>query len=312
MRQKVFENVTESIGNTPLVRLSKIAEGRNLFGKMEFLNPGGSVKDRIALRILEDAYKSHTLEKGQPVVEMTSGNTGAGLAVVCNNLGNPFIAFMSKGQSRERAAMLEALGVELHLVPQIDGVPGKVTGRDIEAAEKKASEFAQEIGAFYVDQFNREEGVKAHEDGTGPEIWEALEEKVDAFVAAIGSAGTFVGVSRFLKSKRKDVFCVAVEPSGAEVLSGKSVSKPRHLLQGTGYGFVPPKWEPELADQIVSVTDEEAEIMKAQLAKKEGLFIGYSAAANVVAAIKLLDSGALPSDANVVTILCDTGFKYLN
>jgi cysteine synthase A len=134
---------------------------------------------------------------------MTSGNTGAGLAVVCNYFGNPFIAFMSEGKSKERAKILEALGTELYLVPQVEGIPGKVTGKDIEAAEHKARQYAKEVGAFYVDQFNREAGVTAYKEGTGPEIWNDLNGDVDAFVAAVESGGTFVGVSKFLKSKTK-------------------------------------------------------------------------------------------------------------
>jgi cysteine synthase len=313
MHKGLFHDITESIGNTPMVELSGVVEGRDLYlyGKMEFLNPGGSVKDRIALQIVQDAYEAGDLEEGQPVVEMTSGNTGAGLAVVCNTLGNPFIAFISEGNSTKRAAMLRALGTDVRLVPQEDGKPGQVTGRDIRAAAEQAERYAREIGGFYVDQFNREGSVKAHEQGTGPEIWEALEGEIDGFVSVVGSAGTFLGTSKYLKRKTSRILCVAVEPEGAEVLKGGRVEKPTHLLQGAGYGFVPPKWDASLADLIISVNDEETLKMKDALARIEGVFVGFTAAANVVASIKLYDTGFLREGAKVATILCDTGYKYL-
>ena len=313
MSKDLFHDITESIGNTPMVELSSVIKGRNLhlYGKMEFLNPGGSVKDRIALRIMQDAYETGHLEEGQPVVEMTSGNTGAGLAVVCNTVGNPFIAFISEGNSAKRAAMLRALGTEVRLVPQEDGKPGQVTGKDITAAAEQAERYAQDIGGFYVDQFNREGSVEAHEEGTGPEIWEALGGEIDGFVSVVGSAGTFIGTSKYLKRKASHVLCAAVEPEGAEVLTGGRVEKPTHLLQGAGYGFVPPKWDASLADRIISVNDEETREMKDDLARMEGVFVGFTAAANVVASIKLYDMGFLREGAKVATILCDTGYKYL-
>ncbi|MFO7782183.1 MAG: PLP-dependent cysteine synthase family protein [Spirochaetia bacterium] len=313
MSKDLFRDITESIGNTPMVELSSVVEERDLhlYGKMEFLNPGGSVKDRIALRIVQDAYETGDLQEGQPVVEMTSGNTGAGLAVVCNTLGNPFIAFISEGNSTKRAAMLRALGTDVRLVPQEDGQPGQVTGKDIEAAAEQAERHARHIGGFYVDQFNREGGVKAHEEGTGPEIWEALGGEIDGFVSVVGSAGTFIGTSKHLKRKSPHVVCAAVEPEGAEVLKRGRVEKPTHLLQGAGYGFVPPKWDASLADHIISVQDEETLEMKDDLARIEGVFVGFTAAANVVASIKLYDMGFLRKGAKVATILCDTGYKYL-
>lgn len=313
MQNEVFHGITESIGHTPLVELPGVVGERelHLYGKMEFLNPGGSVKDRIALRIVQDAYATGDLKEGQPVVEMTSGNTGAGLAVVCNTFGNPFVAFISEGNSAKRAAMLRALGTDVRLVPQEDGQPGQVTGKDIRLAAKQAEGYAREIDGFYVDQFNRDGGVKAHEEGTGPEIWEALEGEIDGFVTVVGSAGTFVGTSVFLKRKSPRILCAAVEPQGAEVLNGNKVEKATHILQGAGYGFVPPKWDASLADRIISVDDEETRAMKDDLAQKEGIFVGFTAAANVVASIKLYDMGLVRRGANVATILCDTGYKYL-
>lgn len=277
---------------------------------MEFVQPGGSVKDRAAKMILDTALHTKKLLPGQPVVEMTSGNMGAGLAVVCGVYGHQFIATMSRGNSPQRAAMLRGLGTEVVLVPQVNGVPGQVTGDDIEAAAHEARRIAREQGAYYVDQFHATEGILAHEQGTAKEILAALDGAVDAFVAIVGSGGTFVGTSRGLKSQDPAIHCVAVEPKGAEILAGKEVTKKQHVLQGTGYGFIPPLWDPSIPDAFMAVDDEEAQEMRYRLAAQEGLYVGFSAAANVVAAIKLADSGAFHAGANIVTILCDTGLKY--
>jgi len=299
------------IGNTPLVALSRIHPTPGaIVAKAEFVQPGGSVKDRAALRIIQDARDSGQLALGQPVVEMTSGNMGAGLAVVCNVLGHPLIVTMSEGNSPARARMMEALGAEIVLVPQIDGCPSQVTGADIAVATERAVQLAEERGAFYVDQFNNPACVLAHEEGTGPEIWEAIGGKLSAFVSTVGTGGTFVGTGRFLKRRKADVYCAAVEPQGAEVLSGKQVEKQCHLLQGTGYGVVPPQWDPELVDAFLAVSDQDAAAYRRLLAEKEGLYVGYSAAANVCAAAKLIESGQLGESPTVVTVLCDTGLKY--
>ncbi len=308
----IYKNTLELIGHTPLVCLNHIQRtSGKLFAKLEAVNPGGSVKDRPALKIIQQAYKENKLTPGQTVVEMTSGNMGAGLAVVCNATGNPFIAVMSAGNSPARAKMLRDLGAEVILTPQIDGKPGQVTGNDIAAAVETAKEIAAEKKAFYVDQFNNIASVLAHVENTGPEIWHDLNGQVDAFVAAVGSGGTFIGCSRYLKSKNPAIYCVAVEPIGAEVLAGKMITNPKHVMQGTGYGIVPPHWEPALADSMMAVSDEEAIYYKELLATKESLYVGYSAGANVCAAIKLLESGLLKNPtASVVTILCDHGLKY--
>jgi len=299
------------IGNTPLVALERLHPGPGrILAKAEFLNPGGSVKDRAAKRIVEDARASGRLAPGQAVVEMTSGNMGAGLAVVCNVLGHPFVAVMSAGNSPERVRMLEALGAEVVLVPQMDGVPGQVTGADVKSAADAARRLARERGALYVDQFHNPASVSAHEHGTGPEIWEALGDRLSAFVSIVGSSGTFTGTARFLKHRRPEILCAAVEPEGCEPLAGRRIRKPRHLLQGTGYGVVPPHWQPGLADVLLTVSDEEAIRYRRLLAIKEGLYVGFSSAANVCAAVKLLTSGRLSGEATVVTILCDTGLKY--
>jgi cysteine synthase A len=177
-------------------------------------------------------------------------------------------------------------------------------------ATERAIEIARERQAFYVDQFNNPSCVGAHQTGTGPEIWAAVGDGLDAFVAAVGTGGTFVGVSRFLKEKSAAVHCAAVEPQGAEVLAGKEVDKPGHLLQGTGYGRVPPLWDPGLVDSLLAVSDEEAARFRWSLADDEGLYVGFSSAANVCAAVKLIESGRLGPAPTVATILCDTGLKY--
>jgi cysteine synthase A len=298
------------IGNTPLLELRRLHNGPGrLLAKAELFQPGGSVKDRPALKIIQLAYQSGLLKAGQPVVEMTSGNMGAGLAVVCAVYGNPFVAVMSSGNSPERAKMLRGLGAEVVLVSQVDGAPGQVTGADIARATEVAKEFAQERGAFYVDQFNNPGSVLAHYETTGPEIWNELDGELSAFVASIGSGGTFIGTSKFLKSKNSKVKCIPAEPEGADILATGKVIKPRHLLQGTGYGIVPPHWDSDLVDEFLTVTDDEATSMRTELANKEGLFVGYSAAANVVAAAKVLRS-LNDEKATVVTVLCDTGLKY--
>ncbi|UCF18710.1 MAG: cysteine synthase family protein [Gemmatimonadota bacterium] len=306
-----LDSALAMIGGTPLLELGRLHPGpARIVAKAEFVQPGGSVKDRAALRVIRDARAAGLLAPGQPVVEMTSGNMGAGLAVVCNVLGHPLIVTIPRGNSRGRARMLQALGAEVVLVDQVDGSEGHVTGADIAAATQQALELARDRDAYYVDQFNNPSCIRAHEEGTAPEIWESVGERLDAFVAAVGTGGTFVGVSRFLKRMKPEVVCAAVEPRGAEVLAGKSISKSCHLLQGTGYGILPPQWDASLADSFIAVSDHEAMTCREMLAQREGLHLGYSAAANVWAAVKLVESGRLGDAPTVATILCDTGLKY--
>lgn len=307
----VTPSALDLIGETPLVHLARVHEGPGrVLAKAEFRNPGGSVKDRPARAMIESAYTRGALVAGQPVVEMTSGNMGAGLAVVCAVKGNPFTAVMSAGNSPERARMLRALGAEVVAVPQVDGVPGSVTGADIDAAARHARALARARGAYYVDQFADDAGTLVHEHATGPEIWRDAGGAVDAFVSVVGTGATFMGVSRFLKSRDPRVRCFAVEPAGARALAGQPVTEPRHLLQGAGYGTVPPRWDRALVDGHLAVTDDEAIRWRQLLAEYEGLYVGYTAAANVCAASTLLRSGAVPRGGTVVTILCDTGLKY--
>jgi cysteine synthase A len=303
--------VLDLIGNTPLVSLSRIAGDRGyILAKAEFMQPGGSVKDRPAKKIIELAYEKARLIPGQPVIEMTSGNMGAGLAVVCSAFGNPFTAVMSAGNSIERVRMLEGLGATVVRIPQVEGILGHVTGKDIEAAASAARDLAYQLGAYYVDQFNNPGSTLAHEQNTGPEIWRQTEGELDAFVAMVGSGGTFVGSSRFLKRTNDSVLCVAVEPKGAAILAGKTVTRSMHVMQGAGYSIVPPLWDPAVADCFHEVSSDEAVEMKKRLGSEQGLYVGFSAAANVCAAVQLFDLGIVPRGGTVVTILCDTGLKY--
>lgn len=302
------ENTLELIKHTPLVKLDKLSnDDVNIYGKLEFMQPGGSMKDRAAYQIIKDAYEEKKLVKGQLVVEMTSGNMGSGLAVVCRQFGNPFLAVMSKGNSPERMKIIKALGGEVLLTEQISGSPGMVTGEDIEYASQVAKEIARKENGFYVDQFNNPSGVAAHFNSTGPEIWQDMPD-IDAFVAAVGTGGLFVGTSKFLKSKNKNIRCIAVEPAEAAILKTGKINNPQHIIQGTGYGLVPPHWIDSLADDIVTVTDTEVLEMTKRLSFEQGLYVGYSSGANVSAALKY--AALHPGIKNIVTVLCDTGYKY--
>lgn len=306
----IAASALDLIGSTPLVALDRLHNGPGrLVAKTEFLQPGGSVKDRAARAILLAARSDGRLARGMAVVEMSSGNMGAGLAVACAVLGHPLIVVMSAGNSPERARMLEGLGARVVLVPQVDGVPCQVTGADVAAAAAVACNLAAEQSAFYVDQFNAVEGLVAHEQ-TGVEILAQAERRVDAWVAAVGSGCSFAGVARTLRAANPATFCAVVEPAGSRPLAGEVVREPRHMLQGVGYGSAPPHWDASLMDASIAVSDEDAMHWRTRLAHEEGLYVGYSAAANVCAAIKVMDSGVLPPDALVVTLLCDTGLKY--
>lgn len=304
----IINNTLELITKTPLIYLDRLSEcNTKIYGKLEYLQPGGSVKDRPAYQIIKDAYKNKKLKQGQTVVEMTSGNTGAGLAVVCKQYRNPFIAVMPKGNSPERLKILKALGAEIILTEQINGQAGMVTGRDIEFASETAQKIAAEKNGFYVDQFNNLSSIKAHFETTGPEILTDLPD-IDAFVAIVGSGGTFIGTSKFIKSKNEKIKCIAVEPANTSILKTGKITSPKHIIQGTGYGVVPPHWDSNLADDIITVTDKEVIHVTKRLAFEQGLYVGYSAGANVAASLKYAEISGNCN--NIVTILCDSGYKY--
>lgn len=310
---RIAASVLEAIGNTPLVALDRLAAGRpaRVVAKVEFYSPGASIKDRVALRTIEQAEREGRLRPGDTVVELTSGNMGAGLAVVCAVKGYRLIAVMSEGNSPERRRMLEALGARVELVPQAGGPrPGQVTGEDLALVEERTRQLVQALAAFRPDQFANLEGPRAHELTTGEELLAQTDGRLDAFVAAVGTAGTFVGVARALKRHDPAIRCYAVEPAQAQALGGQPIEDARHKLQGIGYAFVPPLWDPALCDGTVAVTDDEATATARALARREGLFCGFSSGANVAAALRL--SASLPPGSLVATVLPDTGLKYLS
>lgn len=306
-------SVLDTIGRTPLVALDRLAAGLpgRVAVKVEATNPGGSIKDRAALRCIEEAEADGRLRPGGTVVELTSGNMGAGLAVVCAVKGYRFVAVMSTGNSHERVQMLHALGAAVELVPQAPGgVPGQVSGDDLARVETRTRELVRDLGAFRPDQFHNPAAVRAHELTTGSEIWEQTGGAVTHFCAIVGTGGTFVGTARALKARNPAVRCLAVEPVGSPVLAGQPVTNPRHKLQGAGYAAVPPLWNAALCDDTLTVSDDEATVTARQLATREGIFAGFSAGANVAAALHLArdaDPGSL-----IVTVACDTGLKYLS
>lgn len=296
------DSVLELIGNTPLVRLNRIVgeEAAELYGKMENLNPGGSVKDRIALAMIRDAEEKGLLSPGATIVEPTSGNTGIGLAMVCAAKGYKLILTMPDTMSIERRRLLASFGARLVLTPGEEGMRGAVAHAERIAAETP--------GAFMPQQFKNPANPEVHRRTTGPEIVEALGGVPDAFVAGVGTGGTITGVGRFLKERSPDVLVVAVEPERSPVLSGGEPGS--HRIQGIGAGFVPEVLDTGVYDRVVRVRDEDAWEMRKTLARREGLMVGISAGANVFAAAGV--ARELGKGRRVVTILPDTGERYLS
>jgi cysteine synthase A len=310
---KVLKSVLEAIGNTPLVELSRITRsvpGRILL-KLDYLNPGFSKKDRAALGVVQEAERSGALRPGQTVVELTSGNMGTGLAIVCAVKGYPFVAVMSRGNSTERRTMMAALGAEVVLVDQAPGSPaGQVSGEDLRPVEARARELTTERGAFRADQFAREGNWHAHLVTTGPEILSQAGH-VDAFCDFVGSGGTFRGCAQALRAAIPAVRCYVVEPAGAAVLAGQPAVRPNHRLQGGGYSMPDLKFLKDVSiDGFLQVDDEEAIACARRLAAEEGIFAGFSTGANLAAALQLL-RGAHAGQ-TVVTLACDSGLKYLS
>jgi cysteine synthase A len=307
------ESIVGAIGGTPAVWLDRLTAGLpgHVLLKLESMNPGGSIKDRAALQCIVDAERDGRLRPGMPVVELTSGNMGIGLAVACAVKGYRLIAVMSEGNSPERRQLLQAYGAEIELVPQAaGGVPGKVSGEDLALVELRTAEIVHELNAWRPDQFNNPSNPRAHEFGTGPEIWDQSGGRLDAFVAIVGTGGTFVGVARALKARDEAIRCLAVEPAGAQALAGLPVENPAHSLQGAGYAMIPPQWDASLCDGTIPVRDEEAIATARALAAREGILAGHSTGANVAAALRLARDEA-PGFA-VATVACDTGARYLS
>jgi cysteine synthase A len=309
-------SAVEAIGQTPLVELSRFVaamavEGR-ILAKLEYLNPGFSKKDRIARQIIEDAIAAGELKPGQAVVELTSGNTGTGLAIVCTIKGHPFVAVMSKGNSPERARMMSALGARVVLVDQMPGSqPGQVTGADLHLVELEAQRLTQELDAFRADQFHHPGNFRAHYLQTGPEMIAQSQGQIDAFCDFAGTGGCFAGCAAALKEFSPAIRCYLVEPAGAAVLAGQAASKPDHPIQGGGYVMTHlPLLNAEHIDGYLQVDGDQVYRATRSLARTEGIFAGFSSGANLSAALQLL-AGELRGKTVALTIN-DSGLKYLS
>jgi cysteine synthase A len=311
---RVLSSVIEAIGETPLVSLDRLTRGieGTILAKLEHLNPGFSKKDRIARQIIEDAEADGRLAAGQTVVELTSGNTGTGLAIVCGVKGYPFVAVMSKGNSMERARMMRALGAEVVLVEQAPGsVPGQVSGEDLARVEAETRRIVEQRRAFRADQFRLAGNARAHLLHTGPEILRQTGGQFHAFCDFVGTAGSFAGCAAAFKAHAPSIRCFVVEPAGAAALAGEPVTNPGHRIQGGGYTMAPlPLIDPAHVDGYLSVSDEEAIRWARRLAKEEGIFAGFSSGANVAAAMQLLRGDF--TGQTVVVLICDSGLKYLS
>ena len=301
-RMRIAENVLELIGQTPLVRLNRIVTNGSaeILAKMENFNPGGSVKDRICLSMIEDAEERGLLKKGSVIVEPTSGNTGIGLAMVCAVRGYRLILTLPETMSLERRYILSRYGAEIVLTPGAEGMVGAV---------KKAEEIVRQTpGAFMPQQFNNPANPAVHRRTTVKEILAATDEKLDAFVAGVGTGGTITGVGEGLKKKNAAIKIVAVEPAASNILSGGEPGP--HRIQGIGAGFIPDVLNRDVIDEIISVKDEDAYTTSKRLAKEEGLLVGISAGAACWAALKVAKQ--LGKGKRVVVILPDTGERYFS
>jgi cysteine synthase A len=310
----VLDSVLGAIGSTPLVRLDRITRGLagRILAKLEYLNPGFSKKDRIALQMIEEAEADGRLKPGQTVVELTSGNTGTGLSIVCAVKGYPFVAVMSKGNSTERARMMKALGAEVILVDQLpESKPGQVSGGDLALVEAAAQRIVIERHAFRADQFRLESSSRGHYLHTVPEILRQTKGKIDAFCDFVGTGSSFGGCAAAFKEYNPGIACYIVEPTEAAILAGQPVTNPNHRLQGGGYSMAELALiNPDFIDGYLRVTDEEAISVARRLAREEGIFAGFSSGANVAAAMQLLRT--ICQGKTIVVLLSDSGLKYLS
>lgn len=302
---RTFDKITDLIGGTPILKLNNYMAlnelPANIYAKLEYFNPAGSVKDRIAKAMIDDAEAKGALKPGAVIIEPTSGNTGIGLAAVAASKGYRIILTMPETMSVERRNLLKAYGAELVLTDGAKGMKGAIA---------KAEELAQQIeGGFIPSQFTNSANPTAHFNTTGPEIWEDTDGKVDIFVAGVGTGGTVSGVGKYLKSKNPNVKVVAVEPAGSPMLS-KGVAGP-HKIQGIGAGFVPETLDTKIYDEIIAVENEDAFATGRTLARKEGLLVGISSGAAVYAATQLAKRPENKGK-NIVVLLPDTGDRYLS
>ena len=299
---QAHKQITEFIGRTPLVRLNQLSPqgGATIYAKVESFNPGGSVKDRICLNMINEAERTGKLKPGGTIVEPTSGNTGIGLALIAAVRGYKLILVMPESMSMERASLMSSYGAQLVLTAAWEGMKGSI--------KEAESIVAQNPSYFMLDQFSNPANPAMHRQTTALEIWEALDGRIDAFVAAVGTGGTITGCGEVFKQRNPQVRIVAVEPSGSPVLSGGDPGP--HKIQGIGAGFVPKVLNRSILDGVITVTDDQAYQTAKLLAKKEGLLVGISSGANVFAAQKV--AAEIGPDKHVVTILCDTGERYIS
>jgi cysteine synthase A len=294
-----FSSELDRIGNTPLVKISTPKGSAAVWGKLESANPGGSVKDRIAKAMIEQAERDGLLKPGDVIVEPTSGNTGIGISLVGTIKGYEVVLTMPDTMSIERRRLLGAFGAELVLTPGAKGMRGAI---------EKAEEIAAERQAFMPQQFGNPANPRVHNETTGPEILRDLGNQVDALVAGVGTGGTITGAGQAIKDQNPEALIVAVEPADSAVLSGGEPGP--HKIQGIGAGFVPDVLNTDIYSRIITVSNEDAMRSAGELARDEGIFVGISAGANVFAARQV--AAQLSPDKNVVTILCDTGERYLS
>ena len=302
----ISSNVLESIGNTPIVQLRKVVPpgSARILAKLEWANPTGSMKDRMAKAVIERAEADGRLQSGDTVVEYTGGTTGTSLALVCTAKGYKLHIVFSDAFSEEKRLTMQAFGAQ---ITDVLSDNKKITEQLIKEMIETSRQISQQPKHWWSDQFTNHDAVIGYYP-MGDEIWSQTDGKVDAFVHAVGTAHSIHGVAKALRLHKSDLHVVAVEPAESAVLSGKP-SGP-HKIEGIGVGFVPPLWEPDQVDEILTVTTEEAKVMARRLAHEEGLFAGTSSGANVVAALKVAER--LGSDATVVTLMIDSGLKYLS
>jgi len=298
----IHNNIEGLIGNTPLVRLNKLSAltGATILGKCEFLNPTSSVKDRIAMNMINSALASGEINENSTIIEPTSGNTGIGLAAICAAKSLKLILTMPESMSIERRKLLIHLGAEIVLTPAANGMNGAIA---------KAKALAVEKDGYVLQQFDNPNNPDIHRKTTALEILKDTESKVDYFVAAVGTGGTLTGTSEVLKEKLPHLKAIAVEPKKSPVLSGGTGGP--HKIQGIGAGFIPTILNREIYDEVVQITDEEAIQYAKEIALEEGLLLGISAGANIAATVKVA-SRAENRDKVFVTILCDTAERYLS
>ena len=301
----ILNGVLDLIGKTPLVKLEKYASfigaKANIYAKVEFFNPAGSVKDRVALSMIKKAESEGKINKDTIIIEPTSGNTGIGLACVCAYLGYKLILTMPETMSVERRKLLSVYGADIVLTDGKKGMSGAI---------EKALELAEENkNSFIPGQFENPSNPEAHYLTTGPEIWDASEGKIDAFVAGAGTGGTITGIGRFLKEKNKDIKIIAIEPDVSAVISGEKAGA--HKLQGIGAGFIPPNLDVDILDEVIKVSAKDAYETTRNLVKKEGLLCGISSGAALFAAGEIAKKEEYKNK-NIVVLLPDSGSRYLS